>query len=98
MRLLEQSAFALQECAARGQCWFAAAATGARRVDGVGMGMAGWRTYTERLRSSLMALISIFLRPMVTSECDQTSRRIRLDAIRSTVMSCGWCRRVLEGQ
>lgn len=33
------------------------------------------RTYTERLRSSLMALISIFLRPMV-AECgvDQTCR------------------------
>ena len=27
-------------------------------------------TYTERLRSSLMALISIFLRPMVTHRSD----------------------------
>jgi hypothetical protein len=34
------------------------------------------RTYTERLRSSLMALISILRRPMVTVSV-QTSRRIR---------------------
>lgn len=85
MRLLEQAAFALQECAAQGQCW-SRLPLRTRRVDGSGMGRAAL-AYTERLRSSLMALISIFLRPMVTANaCDQTSRRIRLDAIRSTVM------------
>lgn len=62
-----------------------------------------FRNVTERLRSSLMALISIFLRPMVTVDA-QTSRRIRrrrdvllLHSLR-TVVLCGWRRRVLEEQ
>jgi hypothetical protein len=61
----------------------------------------GRRAYTERLRSSLMALISILRRPMVTVDA-QAYRRIRRrrSAIRArcTVMGCGWCRRVLEEQ
>ena len=62
MGLLEQAAFALQERPATGQF----------------QPQAPWHVmraaYTERFRSSLMALISIFLRPMVT-DGDQTSER-----------------------
>ena len=52
--LLEQAAFALQEGAVTGQ--FQPQALRQARLRAA---------YTERLRSSLMALISIFLRPMV---------------------------------
>jgi hypothetical protein len=68
MRLLEQAAFALQKGAVQGQCWFGHA----RRVEQ----SSGGRAYTERLRSSLMALISILRRPMVTVDA-QAERRIR---------------------
>lgn len=54
MRFLEQTTFSLQECTASkemiSQCL----------IDGLAA-----PTHTERLRSSLMALISIFLRPIV---------------------------------
>jgi hypothetical protein len=52
----------------------------------------GWAAYTERLRSSLMALISILRRPMV-AEFAQAGARIREQhAIRArcTGMRCGW--------
>jgi hypothetical protein len=56
VRLLEQTTFALQEGTIHGQLWLPASA---RREE---------QAYTERLRSSLMALISIFLRPMMNGE------------------------------
>jgi K+-sensing histidine kinase KdpD len=55
MRLLEQAAFALKEGAVPGQYQSRQASY---RAD----------AYTERFRSSLMALISIFLRPMVDGD------------------------------
>jgi hypothetical protein len=55
MRLLEQAAFTLQEGAIHGQYQSRRASY---RAD----------AYTERFRSSLMALISIFLRPMVDGD------------------------------
>jgi hypothetical protein len=54
MGLFEQAAFALQKSAGR---------SGSARA----LWAWGLATHTERLRSSLMALISIFLRPMVES-------------------------------
>jgi len=74
MRLLEQAAFALQESAAQGQRWIAA---------------HGKTTYTERLRSSLMALISIFRRPMVTVET-QAAMRIRRRQCRIDTRTAVW--------
>jgi hypothetical protein len=59
MRLLEQPALALQKGAVRRQ-WCSRVQDAARAVN-------GWLAYTERLRSSLIALISILRRPMVAT-------------------------------
>lgn len=65
VRLLEQAALALEKGPMFVSCIFP---------------IAAWRgTYTERLRSSLMALISIFLRPIVdvvVARSDQVMRRV----------------------
>lgn len=59
MRLLEQSSFALEE------------GPGSERVSTLRwLDKGAYWTYTERFLSSLMALISIFLRPMVTKRLD----------------------------
>lgn len=55
--LLEQAAFALEECAV---VW-------RQLVSRCFGGQGESRTYTERFLSSLMAFISIFLRPMLAS-------------------------------
>ena len=63
MCLFEEPAFALEEGAAYDRV-SATSETGLPRLDR--MPAASSEAYTERLRSSLMALISIFRRPMLT--------------------------------
>jgi hypothetical protein len=75
MRLLEQASFALEKGSTQ---------TRQRLLWGPARGMGRTKTYTERFRSSLMALISIFLRPIAaTRRC--CGRRRAGSSNRSTV-------------
>jgi hypothetical protein len=51
--------------------------SGGSRVQHAARAVRGWFAYTERLRSSLMGLISILRRPMVATVRAQASRGIR---------------------
>jgi hypothetical protein len=79
MRLLEETAFALEDGT---MGWSADASTASRIVQD---------THTERFRSSLMALISIFLRPMMDNElrCQSASNSEAQCCVGARAGRCG---------
>lgn len=77
MGLLEETAFTLQKCATNGILVSIGSDLCLREGEASKRpGSKQSQTYTERLRSSLMALISIFLRPMVSCVCERWLKRI----------------------